>query len=271
MAAADIAEQRPDVVESPLPDRLLLVTDDDSLAIALQAALTQELFSLVTVQEPAELLAIRQERPSLVLVGLVLHRLRALDVVRRVRQVTDVPIVVLSSRDDEMERVVALEVGADDYVAEPYTRRALTACIRAHLRRQRDAERGPAHDARVPLREGAILVSFSDRRVWRGSTPIALNRREFDLLGYFLEQRGIVLSRRQLLENVWGTSMEFGARTVDSQVRRLRAKIEDESRAPEYLHTFRGLGYLFRYQPRLQTENANGTYAEGFEKPCLQL
>jgi DNA-binding response OmpR family regulator len=244
-------------MEQTLPDRLLLVTDDDSLAIALEAALTQDLFSVVAVQEANDVTAIREERPSLVLVGLLLHRLQALDVVRRLRQVTDAPIIVLSSRDDEMERVVALEVGADDYIAEPYTRRELTACVRAHLRRQRGADLAHSHDARVPLREGAILVSFSDRLAWRGSTPITLNRREFDLLGYFLEQRGIVLSRRQLLENVWGTSMEFGPRTVDSQVRRLRAKIEDESRAPEYLHTFRGLGYLFRYQPRFHADGAD--------------
>jgi two-component system response regulator RegX3 len=161
-------------------------------------------------------------------------------VCRRIRAVSNVPVIMVSAKDDEVDRVVGLELGADDYVTKPYSPRELVARIRAVLRRGQEADLAPA-----TLEAGPVRMDVERHVVSVGGGETKLPLKEFELLEMFLRNTGRVLTRGQLIERVWGPDYVGDTKTLDVHVKRLRAKIERDPAQPEYLTTVRGLGYKF--------------------------
>jgi DNA-binding response OmpR family regulator len=232
-----------DASPEPAQRRVLVVEDDETLRTALRYALTREGFEVLTAADgPAGLRAALSERPHLVVLDLMLPGMDGLEVCRRVRAASEVPVLILTARADEVDKVVGLELGADDYVTKPFSMRELVARVRALLRRS-PASNG--HDAPEVLSGAGTTVDLRARTVRRGETPIDLNPKEFDLLVFFLRHPNHVLSREQILDSVWGYDFAGGTRTVDVHVRWLREKIEKNPSQPVHLQTVRGSGYRF--------------------------
>jgi DNA-binding response OmpR family regulator len=233
-------------------ERILVVDDEPSLIATLRYALTQSGFAVRTaVDGPAALAAVRDEAPDLVVLDVMLPGLDGFEVCRRIRSEAQVPIIMLTARDDPVDRVVGLEVGADDYIAKPFSMRELLARVRARLRREAMLRRMPPPGAAdgapsVPVRleevltVGAIRVDVGRRRSWLDGRLMPLKRREFDLLTYLCRNAGIVLTRPQLLREVWADELSTESRTVDVHVRRLRRHLGP------CIQTVRGVGYTLR-------------------------
>jgi two-component system alkaline phosphatase synthesis response regulator PhoP len=187
--------------------------------------------------------------PDLIVLDLMLPGMDGLEICRRVRAevarpaVSHVPVVMLTARDEEIDKVIGLEVGADDYVTKPFSMHELLARIKAHLRRA-DIDRAIG-EAPGRLESGDLTIDVGARRTTRCGAELRLKRREFDLLVYFLRYPGQVLGRERLLRNVWGYGSACDTRTVDVHMRWLRAKLEVEQTNPKRIQTVRGLGYLF--------------------------
>jgi two-component system response regulator RegX3 len=180
--------------------------------------------------------------PDLVVLDLMLPELSGIEVCRIIRAESGVPIVMLTAKTSELDKVVGLELGADDYVTKPFSLRELTARIRALLRRTEQLAEAPA-----PVVElGALTVDLAGHRLLRDGERVPLKPKVFELLAYLLRHPGQVLSREQLLEHVWGYDYAGETRTVDVHVHWLRAAIEPVPTEPIYLHTVRGIGYVFR-------------------------
>jgi DNA-binding response OmpR family regulator len=187
--------------------------------------------------------------PDLMLLDLMLPGMDGLEICRRVRaevtnpSVSHVPIVMLTARDEEIEKVLGLEVGADDYLTKPFSMHELLARVKAQLRR---ADMGGAiGNAPLRLEFDDLVIDIAGRKAMRDDVELRLKRREFDLLAYFLRYPGQVLSRERLLRNVWGYESAGDTRTVDVHVRWLRGKIEPNPNTPTRIQTVRGLGYIF--------------------------
>jgi two-component system response regulator VicR len=222
---------------------ILVVEDDRNLAETLVYNLRQEGYGAEVARTGLEAIAVtRAHRPDLVLLDIMLPELDGFEVCRAVRASSPVPIIMLTARDDEVDRVLGLEMGADDYVVKPFSLRELLARIRSNLRR---VELSSSSDALQPLVYGGLHVDPASRIVLRDQQAIHLLPREFDLLLQLMLNRGIVMSRNQLLEKVWGIDYFGDARTVDVHVRRLRMKIEPDASNPTYIHTIYGVGYTF--------------------------
>jgi DNA-binding response OmpR family regulator len=178
------------------------------------------------------------------LLDVMLPDLSGLEVARRLRASTEVPIVLLTSRREEIDKVIGLEAGADDYVTKPYSAAELLARIRAHLRRSRRAGSGtPPYAASAGYRVGALAIDPGTREVWRDQEAILLTPREFDLLRVLAEASGRVVDRQHILSGVFGPGYFGDERMLDTYVRRLRKKIEVDPEHPRYVHTVRGVGY----------------------------
>lgn len=224
---------------------LLLVEDDRTLAAAVRYSLEREGYTcLVASDGGAALTLARAHRPALVLLDVMLPGIDGLEVCRRLRAESTVPIIMLTARVEELDRVVGLEVGADDYVTKPFSMRELLARVRAALRRAGMQPDETESGAR-PLEFGRLRVEPARRLVTRDGEPLPLKPKELDLLLFFARHPGRVYSREQLVERVWGPDFEGGSRTVDVHVRWLRQKIEDDPAQPRHLRTARGAGYIF--------------------------
>jgi DNA-binding response OmpR family regulator len=223
---------------------VLVVEDDATLASALRYNLEKAGYTaLVAADGSRGLELMRRERPSLVLLDVMLPGMDGLEVCRRIRAESTVPIIMLTARVEEIDRVVGLEVGADDYVTKPFSVRELVARVRAALRR---AQMQPDEEgASRPASFGSITIDPARREVLRDGEPLALKPKEFDLLWYFVRNPGRVFTREQLLERVWGYDFAGTNRTVDVHIRWLREKIEEDPAHPRHLRTSRGAGYLF--------------------------
>jgi two-component system response regulator VicR len=231
------------------PRTILVVEDDRNLAETLVYSLRQEGFEAGIARTGLEAIALaRTQQPDLLLLDVMLPELDGFEVCRTVRASSTMPIIMLTAKDDEVDRVLGLELGADDYVVKPFSLRELIARIRAALRRADLNCRST--DAQESLTSGDLQIWPGSRTVSRLDEPIHLLPREFDLLLYLMQNRGIVLSRRQLLEKVWGLDYFGDDRTVDVHVRRLRIKIEPEPSEPQFIHTVYGVGYTFDGRPR---------------------
>jgi DNA-binding response OmpR family regulator len=229
------------------PRNILIVEDDRNLAETLVYNLKQEGFEAGVARTGLEAIALaRTQKPDLLLLDVMLPEVDGFEVCRTVRATSTMPIIMLTARDDEVDRVLGLELGADDYVVKPFSLRELIARIRAALRR---ADMNGRHDTQESLTGGDLQVWPGSRGVARNGRQIHLLPREFDLLVYLMQNRGIVLSRRQLLEKVWGLDYFGDERTVDVHVRRLRMKIEPEPSNPQFIHTVYGVGYTFDARP----------------------
>lgn len=222
---------------------ILLVEDEATLVQTIAYTLRREGYTVVTAGDGQTALTLaREARPDLVVLDLMLPGLDGFEVCRRLRAESAVPILILSARDTEIDRVVGLEIGADDYLTKPFSLRELLARIRALLRRMRLLAEIPAAET-PPLQVGDLTIDPAGRRVWRNGQELLLKPREFDLLLFLARHRGQVFSREQLLDRVWGYEHAVDSRTVDVHVRWLRAKIEDDPRTPRRLQTVRGVGY----------------------------
>lgn len=223
------------------PQRILMIEDDHRLAAMVRAYLGEAGFEVVVADDAARGLAhLDRQRYDLVLLDLMLPDADGLDVCRRVRAGSDVPIVMATARGDIADLVVGLELGADDYVAKPFDPRELLARIRAVLRR-----RGEAARAGAVLRFGRLEIDRDARRVRVDGADRPLTARQHDLLVAMAERAGRVLSREQLVDMVGAEPGEAGDRAVDVHVAKIRAAIEDDPRQPRRIITVRGAGYVF--------------------------
>ncbi|WP_029215226.1 response regulator transcription factor [Kallotenue papyrolyticum] len=221
---------------------ILLVEDERVLADTLRYNLEQQGYTVLTAGDGVQALATaRQQSPDLIILDVMLPRLDGFSVCRILRGESDVPIIMLTARQDEIDRIAGLEFGADDYVVKPFSLGELLARVRAILRRGRQ---DPLNRREV-LQAGELRVDTGSRRVWRGQQELTLSAKEFDLLACLMRHRGLALSRDLLLERVWGYDFLGDSRTVDVHVRWLREKIEPDPSQPIYIHTVRGTGYRF--------------------------
>ena len=222
--------------------RILVVEDDPSVRLSLRLAGQKEGFEVAEAGSGPEALAeLARARPDLVLLDLMLPGQSGFDVCRALHQrEPTLPVIILTARGDEVDKVVGLELGADDYITKPFSPRELIARIRAVLRRAARAADAPAADE---LSLGGLRIDFGAREVAVDGRPVALTRTEFELLASLAAQAGRVVGRDQLVTQVWGYEAEGGTRLLDSHIAHLRAKIEPDSSRPRYIHTVRDVGY----------------------------
>jgi DNA-binding response OmpR family regulator len=235
-----------------MPRAVLVVDDEPTLRETLAEALEAEGLEVMTAADGREALErFRARTPDLVLLDLMLPGLSGIEVCRIMRRESSVPIVMLTARDSEIDKVVGLEVGADDYVTKPFSLRELLARVRAQLRRLDGADRVSGHEdgmtpAPAPIRLGDVSVDLAGHRLLRDGQEVALKPKAFELLAFLLRHPGQVFDRDQLLEKVWGYDYAGETRTVDVHVHWLRAAIEPDASHPRYLQTIRGVGYVLR-------------------------
>jgi two-component system catabolic regulation response regulator CreB len=223
---------------------VLIVDDEPAIRESLAFALKRDGFQIA---EAASLREAQQriEGADLIVLDLVLPDGNGLEFLRSLRAQSDVPVIVLTSRDEETDRVVGLEMGADDYVLKPFSPREVAARVRAVLRRA--AAKSAQPDEEKPLRGPAgLVVDPRTRKAAVGARDLALSRTEFNLLSVFLRSPGRVFERSQLLDAVWGSDVVVGDRTVDVHIKALRRKIEEAGGDPKLLETVRGVGYRLR-------------------------
>jgi two-component system response regulator RegX3 len=221
---------------------ILLVEDEESITTPLAEALEREGFATRVARTAAEALEqARRRRPDLVLLDLMLPDGSGFDVCRELRAGSSVPIIILSARGEEADRVVGLELGADDYVVKPFSAREVVARIRAVLRRAS----APAGDREGPVEIGAVRLDPARRSVALAGEPLELSRKEFDLLALLMREAGTVVPRERLLDEVWDVNWFGSTKTLDVHVSGLRKKLGDDSAEPRYLHTVRGVGFRF--------------------------
>ncbi len=226
--------------------RTILVVDDEPTQREMLAeALEAEGFTIVTAADGrAALLAFRESRPDLVLLDLMLPELSGIEVCRIIRAESGVPILMLTAKDSELDKVVGLELGADDYVTKPFSLRELIARVRAQFRRAEQQAVPGSAPALVDL--GPVQVDLAGHRLMRDGETIPLKPKAFELLAFLVRNPGQVFTRDQLLEHVWGYDYAGETRTVDVHVHWLRTRIEADPANPVFLQTVRGTGYIFR-------------------------
>jgi DNA-binding response OmpR family regulator len=242
--------------------RKILVVDDEAVLVETIAYnLEQAGYQVLTAADGGSALeAARRETPDLVILDLMLPEMDGLEVCRQLRRehtTATIPIMMLTAKGDEIDKVVGLEVGADDYVTKPFGRRELLARVRALLRRADYPAAGNDHTSQEtsgevprPSRElvaGPLRIDLAGRRVNCRGQDLELQPKQFDLLTYLVRNRGTVLTRDQLLQNVWGYDYVGDTRTVDVHVRWLREKLEEDPANPKLIQTVRGVGYCFRW------------------------
>ena len=220
---------------------ILVVDDDLDLVDIVRTALEREGFAVDDASDGATALdKIADDSPELVVLDLGLPKVRGLDVLRQVRTDNAVPVIVLSGHSEEADRIIGLELGADDYVVKPFSPRELVARVRSVLRRSR----GPRRHARLVF--GELELDLTTREVSVRGEQLELRRREFDLLAFLCESPRQVFTREQLLRHVWDSEPEWqGVGTVSEHVHRLRAKVEADPSRPRHIVTVRGVGYRF--------------------------
>ena len=226
-----------------MPEKILIVEDDANLLEAVKYNLRKEGYDVITAADGETALeAARREKPGLIILDIMLPKLNGFEVCRILRKEMTVPILMLTAKADETDKIVGLEIGADDYMTKPFSMRELLARIRAILRRVKMTEplkpEGPAS-----IKIGDIEVDTARHNVSLSGKTLELSPKEYDLLVFLARNKSLVFSREQLLEKVWGYDFAGDTRTVDVHVRWLRQKIEIDAGKPQYLLTVRGAGY----------------------------
>ncbi len=220
---------------------LLVVEDELPLAETLRFNLEREGYRVRTAEDGVEALSMASAlRPDLVLLDLMLPRLDGLEVLRGIREHSQAPVLLLTARTSEADRVKGLDLGADDYITKPFSLAELKARVRVHLRRKQELSIEPQQ-----LEFGEFTLDLNRRLLSRQGEPIALRPKEYELLAYLAQRDGRAFTRDQLLNDVWDISFAGGTRTVDVHVRWLRKKIEQPDSPPRHLITVRGAGYRF--------------------------
>ena len=225
---------------------VLVVEDEAALAESIAYNLEREGYS-VTVAEDGEsgLAHFRNGEPAIVILDLMLPKLSGLDVCRAIRAESQVPIVILTAKDSEADKVTGLELGADDYVTKPFSMRELISRVRAHLRRASVSPPSQAANGDGRLSGGPVVMDPERHETFVRDEAVQLPPKEFDLLELFLSRKGRLLTRQYLIDEVWGMDYVGDTKTLDVHVKRLRQKIEADPHRPSHLLTVRGLGYKF--------------------------
>jgi len=227
-------------------ERILVVEDEANIVNLVRAYLEREGFTVDAVTDGrAALHQARTTRPHLIVLDLMLPGMDGLDVCRRLRQDSDVYILMLTAKSEEADRIVGLELGADDYLTKPFSPRELVARVKAVLRPSRPVASALPESASGIIDAAPLSIDLARRRVTKRGAPVDLTALEFDLLRELASRPGIVYSRAQLLQRVWGYDFLGDERVVDVHIGLLRKKIEDDSSEPELLKTVRGVGYKF--------------------------
>jgi two-component system response regulator RegX3 len=221
--------------------RILVVEDEETLSEAIAFLLSKEGFEVaVAATGPDAITEFDKNGADLILLDLMIPGLSGTEVCRQIRTKSAVPIIMLTAKDSEIDKVVGLEIGADDYVTKPYSSRELIARIRAVLRR---GELSDVTDTSGPLEVGPVRLDVDRHIITVNGAPVALPLKEFELLEFLMRNSGRVLTRMQLIDRVWGSDYVGDTKTLDVHIKRLRAKIEVDPANPELIQTVRGMGY----------------------------
>ncbi len=225
------------------PQRILIVEDDPSIRLGLQRSLGFEGFTIDVARDGEEAITKAfDKKPDLILLDLMLPKLNGFEVCKTVRKYDPkIPILILSAKGDEGDKVLGLELGADDYVTKPFSIRELVARVKAVLRRRKVAS-GEVES----FKEGTLEIDFQGQRLVVDGAEQECTTREFKLLEYLIKHRGRVMSRDQILSEVWGFDYEGTPRTIDNFINKLRLKLEKDATNPVWIQTVRGTGYKFR-------------------------
>jgi DNA-binding response OmpR family regulator len=224
--------------------RILLVDDEEAIQTLLAYPLRKEGYEVVAARDGRQALDLfAEQRFDLVVLDVMMPRLDGIEVCRRLRSRSQVPIIMLTARDDEVDKVLGLEIGADDYITKPFSVREFRSRVKAALRRTRMAGSGHAEGV---ITAGELSIDFSRRQVKVREERVQLTYVEFEILAALAQSPGRVFDRDTLLERVWGDSAYRDPRTIDVHIRHLREKVEHDAKEPEYLFTVRGVGYRFR-------------------------
>ena len=228
--------------------KVLVVDDEKPISDIIKFNLTKEGYDVFTAFDGEEALAqFAKVGPDIILLDLMLPKMDGLEVCREIRKTSDVPIIMLTAKDSEIDKVLGLELGADDYVTKPFSNRELVARVKANLRRQASpVVAPPEEDDTNKIKIGALIIHEDAYIVSKRGVEIELTHREFELLHYLAKHIGQVMTREHLLQTVWGYDYFGDVRTVDVTVRRLREKIEDTPSHPTWLITRRGVGYFLK-------------------------
>ena len=225
---------------------ILVVEDEENLLAAIKYNLDNEGYLSITANNGTEAIGlVSSETPVLVILDVMLPELDGLEVCRIIRKDNDVPIIFLTAKDQEMDRVVGLELGADDYVVKPFSMRELLARVKAMLRRQRVKDSFTKVHLEEVLVSGSLSLNTASRILTRDGEILDIKPRAFDLLLLLMQNKGRAFSREQILERLWGTDFYGDTRTVDVHIRWIREKIEDDPSDPTKLKTVRSIGYRF--------------------------
>lgn len=229
--------------------KILVVDDEKPISDIVKFNLAKEGYDVYTAYDGEEALEkVTEVEPDLILLDLMLPKMDGLEVAREVRKTYDMPIIMVTAKDSEIDKVLGLELGADDYVTKPFSNRELVARVKANLRRGATATKEVEEIAPSELVIGNLTIHPDAYMVTKRGETIELTHREFELLFYLAKHIGQVMTREHLLQTVWGYDYFGDVRTVDVTVRRLREKIEDNPSHPNYLVTRRGVGYYLRNQ-----------------------
>ncbi len=230
--------------------KVLIIEDEKSISDIIKFNLTKEGYEIETAYDGEEgLNKALTVNPDLVLLDIMLPVMDGFQVCKKIRESNNVPIIMLTAKEEEVDKILGLELGADDYITKPFGMRELIARIKANIRRTSfmmgEAEASKEHHGKIST-YGNLTIDMTKYEVRKDERVLELTLREFELLKYLAEQENQVFSREQLLEEVWGYEYYGDIRTVDVTVRRLREKVEDDPGDPKYIMTKRGIGYFFR-------------------------
>jgi two-component system alkaline phosphatase synthesis response regulator PhoP len=228
--------------------RLILVVDDSPKIVeVLDAYLSAEGYEVVTAGDgPSALEAVKARRPDLALLDIMLPGIDGLELTRRLQHDYDLPIILVTARIEEIDRLIGLEVGADDYIGKPFSPREVVARVKAVLRR---IDRATTEEPARVMRVGGLVIDPAGRSVERDKTPVELTRTEFDLLAVLAAHPGRVYSRMQLMEAAQGVAYEGYERTIDAHIKNLRRKLGEDPKEPRYIQTVFGVGYKLEARP----------------------
>ncbi len=229
-----------------MSNKVLVVDDEQSIMNIIAFNLKKEGYTVVCAEDGEMAIKVfEEEKPDLILLDIMMPKIDGYGVCRRIRDKSDVPIIMLTARADEVDKVLGLEIGADDYVTKPFSNRELMARVKANLRRKTSAKQ-----EEIPINEntnnfGELTIDFDRYEVFKRNEPINLTIREFELLKFLALKKNQIFTREALLSQVWGYEYFGDVRAVDVTIRRLREKIEDDASKPKYILTKRGIGYYF--------------------------
>lgn len=225
--------------------KILIVEDDAAIVLGLEGALQDEGYETYVARTGGEGLRLAKERqPDLLILDLMLPGMSGLEICKRLRdEGAKTPVIMLTSKSEENDKVLGLELGADDYVTKPFSLRELLARVRAHLRREGTATAAAVVPEKYSFDE--VVVDFKRHEVYKAGKLQELTNREFRLLEYFIQHPGELITRDRLLDDIWGYDVYPTTRTVDNHILRLRKHIEPDPENPRYIKTVRGAGYLF--------------------------